>query len=99
MLPHMLISHLAVLLRGPSVLVFCLFSDRRVFLLLSWSGSLYLTGRSPLSDVCLAESFLPFTACPSTLTMSLLMSGGFKFYYSPIHMGFSPRGSLFFESC
>ena len=36
---------------------------------------------------------------PSTLTMSLLTSGGFKFYYSPIHMGFSPCGSLFFESC
>lgn len=77
MLFRVLISRLAVLLCGLSGLVFCLFPYRRVFFLLSWSGSLYMTGRCPLTDVCLAESFPQFAACPSTLSMGLLMNAGF----------------------
>ena len=76
----------------------------RVFLLaclflLNWSSSLHLTGRSPLPDVCLAQSFLRFIACLSILAVSLQVNRGFSFYYSPIHVGFSPDGSLFSESC
>ena len=76
-----------------------LFSCWRVFFLLNWSSSLHMTGRSPLPDVCLAQSFLRFIACLSILTVSLLVNRGFSFYYSPIHVGFSPHGSLFSESC
>ena len=76
-----------------------LFSCWRVFFLLNWSSSLHMTGRSPLPDVCLAQSFLRFIACLSILTVSLLVNRGFSFYYSPIHVGFSSHGSLFSESC